>query len=225
MSRKECCSHRIYSHLYLILSSKPFAISRTPFLVKDTWEWNLAKTSFISHYHWNIWSLCCENHSIACSSSSGHWGVKQPIFACFADILSLPERIVAWSVLHHCTMDSLSPQSQVIFELFSTASASAITFILKVIVYKERRAFGMMRKITVMKEILDWNICQVTVTECIVVFLQLRSSIYIFTDLLFFFFFVYSHSLAFVFIGLFPNFSMRLAHSNGRLQSRISLSA
>ena len=218
MSRKECCSHRIYSHLYLILSSKPFTISRTPFLVKDTWEWNLAKTSFISHYHWNIWSLCCENHSIACSSSSGHWGVKQPIFACFADILSLPER-------HHCTMDSLSPQSQVIFELFSTASASAITFILKVIVYKERRAFGMMRKITVMKEILDWNICQVTVTECIVVFLQLRSSIYIFTDSLFFFFFVYSHSLAFVFIGLFPNFSMRLAHSNGRLQSRISLSA
>ena len=47
------------------------------------------------------------------------------------------------------------PQSQVIFELFSTASASAITFILKVKVYKERRAFGMMRKITVMKEILD----------------------------------------------------------------------
>ena len=36
------------------------------------------------------------------------------------------------------------------------------------------------------KEILDWNVCQVTVTESIVVFLQSRSSIYIFTDLLFF---------------------------------------
>ena len=36
------------------------------------------------------------------------------------------------------------------------------------------------------KEILDWNVCQVTVTESIVVFLQSRSSIYIFTDSLFF---------------------------------------
>ena len=42
-----------------------------------------------------------------------------------------------------------------------------------------------MRKITVTKEILDWNVSQVTVTESIVVFLQLRSSIYIFTDSLF----------------------------------------
>ena len=70
--------------------------------------------------------------------------------------------------------------------LFSTASASAITFILKAIVYEEQRAFGMMRKITVTKEILNWNICQVTVTESILVFLQSCSSIYIFTDLLFF---------------------------------------
>ena len=42
--------------------------------------------------------------------------------------------------------------------------------------------FGMMRKITVTKEILDWNVSQVMVTESIAVFLQLRSSIYIFTD-------------------------------------------
>ena len=39
-------------------------------------------------------------------------------------------------------------------------------------------------KITVTKEILDWNFCQVTVT--VAVFLQSRSSIYIFTDSLFF---------------------------------------
>ena len=42
-----------------------------------------------------------------------------------------------------------------ISELFSTASASAITFILKAIIYEERRAFRMMRKIIVTKEILD----------------------------------------------------------------------
>ena len=94
--------------------------------------------------------------------SFGTLGVKRPIFARFADIFS----------------------SRAISELFSTASASAITFILKAIVYEERRAFGMMRKITVTKEILDWNVCQVTVT--VAVFLQSRSSIYIFTDSLFF---------------------------------------
>ena len=67
---------------------------------------NSAKTLLISHYKWNTWSLCCENHSIA---------------------------------------------------------------------------------------------------ESIVVSLQLRSSIYIFTDSLFFFY-VYSHSSALVFIEPFPNF-------------------
>ena len=36
------------------------------------------------------------------------------------------------------------------------------------------------------KEILNRNVCQVTVTESIVVFLKLHSSIYIFTDLLFY---------------------------------------
>ena len=55
---------------------------------------------------------------------------------------------------------------------------------------------------------VEWNVCQVAVTESIVVFLQSRSSIYISTDLLlfFFFFFFYSHSLALVFIERFPNF-------------------
>ena len=104
---------------------------------------------------------------------------------------------------------------------FFTASASVITFILKAIVYEEWRAFGMMRKITVMKEILYWNVCQVTVTENIVVFLQSCSSINIFTDSLFFLS-VYSHPLAFVFIELFPNFSMRFTYSNDLLQSRIT---
>ena len=74
---------------------------------------NSAKTLLISHYKWNIWSLCCKNHSIACSSSSGNLGVKQPIFARLADILSLPERIVAWSRLQRRTMDSLSPTQRI----------------------------------------------------------------------------------------------------------------
>ena len=38
-------------------------------------------------------------------------------------------------------------------------------------VCEEWHAFGMMRKITAMKEILNLNVCQVTVTESIVVFL------------------------------------------------------
>ena len=42
--------------------------------------------------------------------------------------------------------DSLSPYSRAISELFSTVSASAITFILKAILYEERRALGMMIK-------------------------------------------------------------------------------
>ena len=115
-----------------------------------------------------------------------------------------------------------------ISEWFSTASASVITFILKAIVYKEQCAFGMMGKlITVMKKIeieIDWNACQVTVTESIVVFLQSHSSIYIFTDSIFFIC-VYCNSLAFVFSEPFPMFPMRFANSNGQLQSRISLSA
>ena len=52
---------------------------------------------------------------------------------------------------------------------------------MKAIVYEERRAFGMMRKKTATKEILNWNVCQVAVTEIVVVFLQSRGSIYIFT--------------------------------------------
>ena len=115
-----------------------------------------------------------------------------------------------------------------ISEWFSTASASVITFILKAIVYKEQCAFGMMGKlITVMKKIeieIDWNACQVTVTESIVVFLQSHSSIYIFTDSIFFIC-VYFNSSAFVFSEPFPMFPMRFANSIGQLQSRISLSA
>ena len=94
------------------------------------------------------WSLCCENHSITCWSSLGYLGVKQPIIARFADILSSPERIVACSLLQRRIMDSLSPYSLAIYELFSTALASAITFILKAMEYAERRAFGITIKTT-----------------------------------------------------------------------------
>ena len=74
---------------------------------------NSAKTLLISHYKWNIWSLCRKKHSIACSSSSGHLGVKRLIFARLVDISSLPERIVAWSRLQRRTMDSLSPTQRI----------------------------------------------------------------------------------------------------------------
>ena len=72
--------------------------------------------------------------------------MKRPIVARFADIFSSLERIVAWSLLQRRTMDSLSPYSRAISELFSTASASAITFILKAILYEEWRALGIMIK-------------------------------------------------------------------------------
>ena len=54
--------------------------------------------------------------------------------------------MVVWSLLQRRTMDSLSPYSQVISELFSAASASAITITLKAILYKERHALGIMIK-------------------------------------------------------------------------------
>ena len=141
----------------------------------------LCKTVHILHYKMKYlpWSLCSENHSITCWSSSGLLGVKRPIVARFPDILSSPERIVALSLLQRRTMDSLSAYSLAICELFSTASASAITFILKAMEYAERRAFGMTIKITATKEILDWYYCEtfVRLTE-IVVFLQSHGSIY-----------------------------------------------
>ena len=55
----------------------------------------LGKTLHISHYKWNVWSLCWENHSITFYFNLEYFGVKQPIFARFVDILSSPGRIVA----------------------------------------------------------------------------------------------------------------------------------
>ena len=95
--------------------------------------------------------------------------MKRPIVACFADIFSSPERIVAWSLLQRRTMDSLSPYSRAISELFSTASASAITFILKAILYEERRDERDTRSIDTLKRL----------TEIVVVVVLLsRGSIY-----------------------------------------------
>ena len=79
---------------------------------------NSAKTLLISHYKWDFLSLCCENHSIACSSSSGHLGVKRLIFARLADILSLPERIVSSPALHH-VKSIISSDFRAVFYSFS----------------------------------------------------------------------------------------------------------
>ena len=72
--------------------------------------------------------------------------MKWPIVARLADIFSSPERMVSWSLLQCRTIDWLSPYSRAISELFSTTSASAITFILKAILYEEQRALGIMIK-------------------------------------------------------------------------------
>ena len=74
---------------------------------------NPAKTLLISHYKWNIWSLCCDNYSIACSSSSGHWnGVKRLVFAPLADISS--------PASHHGLAKSIiSSDFRTVFDSFS----------------------------------------------------------------------------------------------------------
>ena len=116
MLMRNDCKFRDYSALYVtcfkIDMTKRISDHQSDSLLPTYWKTislTSAKTLLISHYKWNIWSLCRKNHSIACSSSSGHLGVKQPIFARLTDILSLPERIVAWSRLQRRTMDSLSP--------------------------------------------------------------------------------------------------------------------
>ena len=90
---------------------------------------NSAKILLISHCKWNIWSLCCENHSIG---NNWEWNGH---FCAFCRHLKLAKK--EWSP-----------------GLFSRVAPWT-------------RALGMMRKITVTKEILDWNVCQVTVTNII----------------------------------------------------------
>ena len=68
---------------------------------------NSAKTLLISHYKWNTRSLCCENHSIVCSSSSGHLGVKRPIFCTFCRKNSrLVSSLASHSGLAKCIISS-----------------------------------------------------------------------------------------------------------------------
>ena len=117
-------------------------------------------------------------------------------------------RLVSSPASHHGLAKSIiSSDFRVVFRV-------VFCFILRTIVYEERRAFGMVRKITARKEILDWKVCQVTVTESTVVFLQSRGSIYIFTDSLFFFR-VYLNSLAFVFSESFPKVFREVRSLNG----------
>ena len=74
------------------------------------------------------------------------FGIFRSETAHFHTFFSPPERIVTWSLLQRRPMDLLSPCSRAISKLFSTASASVITFILKAILYEERWALGMMIK-------------------------------------------------------------------------------
>ena len=88
------------------------------------------------------WFLCSVNHSNISWSSSGYFGVKWPIVVRFAYTFSSPLKSLAWSLRR--TMDSISPYSQAISQLFSTASASATTLSEKAILYDKWRVFGMM---------------------------------------------------------------------------------
>ena len=83
---------------------------------------NSAKPLLISHYKWNIWSLYCQNRSLACSSSSGRLGVKRPIFACFAGILLARKnsRLVSSPASHHgLAKSTISSDFQAVFYSFS----------------------------------------------------------------------------------------------------------
>ena len=62
--------------------------------------------------------------------------------------------------------------------LFSTASASAITFILKAILYEEQCALGMIMKITATKGILPIDTLKRLTDIVVVVDLLSRGSIY-----------------------------------------------
>ena len=106
-------------------------------------------------------------HSITCWSSLGYLGVKWPIIACFADIFSSPERVVARSLLQHCTMDLFSQYSWL------------ISFILKAVLYEEWHAFGMMIKNNGDERdtlYCSWNVFRLPVTEIIIVVLWSHGS-------------------------------------------------
>ena len=104
---------------------------------------NLITPAFVE---WQIicspWFLCSVKHSNISWSSSGYFGVKWPIVVRFAYTFSSPLKSLAWSLRR--TMDSISPYSRAISQLFSTASASATTLSGKAILYDKWRVFGMM---------------------------------------------------------------------------------
>ena len=85
----------------------------------DTHKWILFQGKILP------WLLCSVNHSSSRWSSSGYFGVKQPIVFRLAENLSSPLNRFAWSFLQRRTIDSLMPYSFAISELFPTASASA----------------------------------------------------------------------------------------------------
>ena len=84
---------------------------------------NSAKNLLISHYKWNVRFLCCENHSIACSSSSEHLGAKRPNFCTFCRHLKLARknsRLVSSPASHHGLAKSIiSSDFRAVFYSFS----------------------------------------------------------------------------------------------------------
>ena len=123
---------RLCSWTCLLLNNSSFSAPLKPFQYKS------------ASNVYSPWSLCSVNHSNICSSSSGYFGVKRPIVVRFANIFSSPLKSLAWSLHQRRTIDSLSPYSRAISELFSTASASATTLSLKSMLHDEWRGFGKM---------------------------------------------------------------------------------
>ena len=122
------------------------------------------KQSLFNSNNYSPCSLCSVNHSSICWSSLGNFEVKRPMVVRFADIFNSPLNSLASSFRQRRTMDSLSPYSRAISELFSTASASATTLSLKAMLYDEQRAFGMMN---VRRSIDYLTSKRLTVSDCL----------------------------------------------------------
>ena len=114
------------------------------------------------------------------SSSLGHLGVKRSISARIKLARKNCHLVPSPASHHGLTKSIILSDFRAAFYSFSFHNNF---YIESHSIWRAER-FGLMRKISDKRD--TRNVCQVTVTESIVVFLQLRRSIYIFTDLLFF---------------------------------------
>ena len=127
MFMRNDCKFRDCSALYvtwfkIVITTTHFWLT-IRFVTSTHWKTTSLNSLLITHYKWNIWSLCSENHSIASSSSSGNLGVKRPIFCTFCRHLKLARknsRLVSSPASHHGLAKSIiSSDFRVVFYSFS----------------------------------------------------------------------------------------------------------